>query len=492
MQRRQLLKVLLSFLGSSALTMTPSNGYSALARRTIIETNRDQNTPQTLYLTDLREFAEASDWTNAIKYINENATNNMTVVIPPGEYFTNVGLRLVKGMHVLGTGGKVILKSSAINESAIVMADDSSVTGILTIDLEDTSGANWRRAHITIGEYDTGIGRSNIKIAGIEILGGHDDANGLFITGDSHDIDIRDIAVPDNSHIGRIILAHWGGSNYHNHNADGSELHIPGKFTTHPHNITISNISTGAMSYSYGTNNRGNCAIVFFSAAYKCKAENINSIRCQQVAVIYGSDFGFTYAHDDIKKTGQRDIHVDNVKCKLVDYRALTIDGQPNYTNELIESSSTFNDWVVYGNRLDKYNSSGIVIEFASDIFLTNIYLNSFKKKGILISEGCSNISAQAKINNTNENAVAILGTNKNKTSRIKINIETTNSNTDNSTSPETSSAVYISKNVSTVEIEGKIGDMTQVNNYTHGVYKNDAINITIKAAIGKATNDSN
>lgn len=441
-----------------------------------------------LYITDLQSLAVGTDWSAAFTFLNSNAPSNLEVVFPPGEYITTVGLKLSPGMRVTGKGGKITLKASAVNESGITMASGSSISGDLSINLENAAGANWRRAFVSIGEYDTGIGRSNVSISGLTFLGGHPDVNGVFVTGDSDCISISNINVPDNPYIGRVVLAHWGGINYHNRNPDGSETHVPGQYTTHPNSITIRNISTGALSYAYGTANRGNCAVVFFSAAYACSVENITTDRCQQVACLYGSDFGFTYATDAVKLLGQSAISVNNVRCNLADYRALTVNGLPNYTNDVIGCESTFDNWVVNGNRTDAFNSSGVVIGYANNLKATNFRLKSWAINGVLIQEGTSDVVIDNFfIDSTNNTSLSILGSIARRTARIRVNLTAVNANLSASTDPVIGSAIYTSGSVSDVRIEGSIGAVSSVNAYVHGVYINKSTDIRIKATIGEA-----
>ncbi|HBL6929066.1 TPA: hypothetical protein LSH87_002028 [Citrobacter koseri] len=159
-----------------------------------------------VYLTELAPLITGTDWTAAFQFVNDNSSITC-FIIPAG----TVELRPAPYTIVISQDATINITTVNIQQGGIHPKTGTKFLGKLTINLGDTNAYAWQRAHVRIGEYDSGAGDRDIFIEDVTLLGGHINCNGVFITGDSFNIEFGNIKIPDNAKIGRGFLAHWGG-----------------------------------------------------------------------------------------------------------------------------------------------------------------------------------------------------------------------------------------------------------------------------------------
>jgi hypothetical protein len=281
------------------------------------------------------------------------------------------------GVHINATGATINFSGTGTTTPCFRMGNNTSLIGA-TINMSNQAGGLGPRAHVLIGNYGTGVGVSNVHLSGLTITGGHDDINPIFITGDSHNVVIENIKVPDNARIGRVIEAHWGNSN--NHNTTGP-THTGGTYTKHPHNITIRNVECGELTYAgYGA------AVVLLSAAYNVTIENVRAKACDVGFYVFPSDFGFVYAEAEVTAIGASGISIRNCTFRKVRVAGVRVKGQPlsetsarNKVRVLVENVRVEGDGVTA-------NSVGMDFTHTEHATVRGCHASVFRQHGFIAS----------------------------------------------------------------------------------------------------------
>jgi hypothetical protein len=181
-------------------------------------------------------------------------------------------------------------------------------------------GAGNFECPVIVGDYASGDGYSNIILEFLTIKTDSPNGNGIFITGDSDQITIRNIKFPDSNQMGRAILVHWGG-------ADSISTSNPE--TTHPHNITIDNIKIGIMSL---ITNDADDAGIFLSGAYNVTVTNVQAKELywkNGLLAVYAGDYGNDYTTNvNAKNLVNQGILFKNCHVELAHARVFKVDGQ--------------------------------------------------------------------------------------------------------------------------------------------------------------------
>jgi hypothetical protein len=292
-----------------------------------------------------------------------NASTNKILILEAGKiYKVTNKLTLPKGATIISNGATINFNLSGDVEG-VILNDDVTILGKLivnVISVTPSTGAGQYQCPIVIGDYGSGVGCSNIYIQTINVSTEKTNGNGILITGDSHNIKIENIVVPDSSTIGRALLIHWGG-------ADN-----PSAGTFHPYNIKIGNVKIGKQ-----TNTSSDGAGVFISGAYNI---DIDSIEVEEVyrsaLTIFAGDHGFEYAATDVKSMALKNIRIGKVACRLahtygmyVDAQAKLATGTPIYdTNILIGSITSIGD---YSSNVN----AGILLSYCNGVEINNAYI---------------------------------------------------------------------------------------------------------------------
>lgn len=233
----------------------------------------------------------------------------------------NTGIRFADGVDFDAQGSifNTTMNDGTSKTNAFDMGNDTSLRNA-TINVSSTynggSGTD-RCCPIGIGTYGTGVGVQNVLVENIIINGNNSylNSNGIFITGNSNAIIIRNIDMDGGSKIGRGILAHWGGAD------------APTTRTTHPNNLLFENIK---MKDNYPSLTARDDAVVALSGTYNVKVKNLIAYNCNQILLVYAGDYGDTYADADQKGLAGYGISFENILALDVNYRILKVDGLPN------------------------------------------------------------------------------------------------------------------------------------------------------------------
>ncbi|MGG1954393.1 hypothetical protein [Enterobacter cloacae] len=471
------LKASLLFLAKqdvpSSIGATKLSGQPTTLQQYITKINH------TVYLTELSSLAVGSDWTAAFQYVNDN-TNITCLIIPAGSYTSDVELRPAPYTVVISKGATINITTTNIQQGGIHPKTGTKFLGKITVNLGDTNAYAWQRSHVRIGEYGTGAGDSDIYIEDVTLLGGHVDCNGIFITGDSFNIEFGKITVPDNAKIGRAFLAHWGGANGLSYDATTNTVTWDGvTYTKHPHNIRVNALNIGILSI-YDTAPAFDKAGVFVSASYNIEIRNMTLVRAGYGYVASGGDFGFVYCGDaQLQLTKQKGLVLENATFQLTRARGISltgrtttdVNGQFYIPSENVNCSIKINNVTLFGERLNATNGSHqIFMQDVSDVRLDNVSVSGAALKGVWLSGQCQRVYGSVRVTNCNQTSLAITGTSSLPAQDINLELISSAENASGNSDPALGSALWVS-GAQKVKVTGRCGNSTSASTYVHGAY---------------------
>jgi hypothetical protein len=141
---------------------------------------------------------------------------------------------------------------------------------------------------------------------------------GIQVIGNSYDGVIDHIHAPSSATMAGVVHLDWGsvGSlDAANVAASRVLFNANTAYTTHPHRITVSNISAGVLSYVVYTTNvtTGGSHGVRLSGVYDVTVENVEIESCTYSGFLHtAGDFGFEFAPASVKPYRHRNIKVAN------------------------------------------------------------------------------------------------------------------------------------------------------------------------------------
>ena len=265
--------------------------------------------------------------------IKQASQNGWVLELPAGEYYTREVVELDR-ITVLARDARISYYGLHKNSPAVNMLSYVNIFGKLTIWAIDNtkSGINnhGNRCGMAFGVYDSGAGAYHCYVEDITILtGGMPNANGVFITGDSSDITIGRVTVPEGSDVYRGVLVHWG--NAKDHFPLGSTWSVENGYghaenwkpTQHPHDLHFGVIDCSGIKDTGINDSR---AAFHIAAGYDIDCEEVIMNDGFHAVVAWGADQGFEYAPPEVKALGgQRNIHIGKITGKRLHHAGLYV-----------------------------------------------------------------------------------------------------------------------------------------------------------------------
>lgn len=258
---------------------------------------------------------EKDDTAALMRGIRYAAGNGLTLEIPSGEYKTLNTLEL-GGINVRCENAKIRYTGTTTSAPAISVKNDVNLYGTLSVWYADNLVVNSdERCALLFGNYRTGEGSHNCYVESIEVSGGHKNSTGITVTGDSSDIVLETITVPEGTNLSRAILFHWG-------NADDYKVKDPndrtqGIFpvdgaapTKHPHGIRVKKLVCTGLD---PTGKYGDAAAVYIAAAYDVTFDEITVSSVRAIVTVTGGDCGMEYASPEEKAHGMKGLKFGKV-----------------------------------------------------------------------------------------------------------------------------------------------------------------------------------
>jgi hypothetical protein len=302
-------------------------------------------------------FDGVTDDTAALQTAATLAENGFLWLEKAASCFLTNEINIPVGCKIMGNGATLNFNLSG-NTLALVMNDNCSAFDLTAnvIEVTAATGGGQNQCPIVIGDYGIGTGYSNLKMENITVHTQRSNGNGIFITGDSHNIEITNLTIPNSVTMGRPILVHWGGAD------------SPSTGTTHPYNINIKNVKIGAQTLASSEQ-----AAIFISGAYNINVDNVEIDETYRSAfTIFSGDYGFEYAPANVKPLALKGIKVTNVSSRIsrtigfyVNGQAPLYTGTPQYHADIIfENCSSVGDKsATVNNGISIMNVSGVTFK---------------------------------------------------------------------------------------------------------------------------------
>ena len=326
--------------------------------------------------------------------------NNVTLVLPQATYKT-MSPTVLENVTVRSENAKISFHGMDVSKPAVDVRNNVTVTGTLNIWFIAGTG-HGGRCGLGIGNYNTGAGYSNIKIENVVITGGHSNCNGLFITGDSHNIDIGTVTIPDDGQnlIGRGVLLHWGNANDHyvpenpsdDPNVNTSETaggkyyaHKPGWATSkHPHDVRFGTVNCTNLSES------GEGAF-HIAAAYNVTVENLIVNEAQKALCITGGDIGYEYADESVKAHKQCGLKFGNVTATNIRKTGVEVISYAIYMKTIsVDTEIEITSASITGNGSA---TNGMSLQQLEKATLGNITLKNFGNAGLYLDRSIKTVT---------------------------------------------------------------------------------------------------
>lgn len=242
-----------------------------------------------------------------------NAAGGGRVLLGPGTWDYHGALEVLDDVSFDGEGATIRLILDGDHEGVQLRNDTELCNVHVTVIGSNLlgSGGQWH-SPIVIGQTTGNVGYSDIIVRNVTLESDRPDANGVTLVGDSHNVLFENVDFPTSATLGRGMVVHWSG--------DGVN---PPARTLHPHNITIRNITAGAL-----TANTADASLIYLSAVWNVLVENVH---CDE---IYGSfvrhtigDYGFKYADADVEPMAANGVVYRNATCKKTRRIGIYYDG---------------------------------------------------------------------------------------------------------------------------------------------------------------------
>jgi hypothetical protein len=301
---------------------------------------------------------------------------NMAARIDPGSYRVVGGLTLSDHTKVVARGATITVETTG-EDRAIDMASWCEWVGGTVIDAYQSGGSSGNdHCPFRFGDWkgvsNQGVSNSILKQVTIDVSGDFDSSS-VFITQDSHNIDISEIEIPSSSVLGGGIVIHWGWVTYPTE-ASG---------TRHPHNIRCKNVQIGSLTT---TTHQG--FGVASAGAYDVSYENIDIARCRYAIEATNGDFGFRYS--GLTQLMMGAVSFKNITCRYIyDYGAL-VSSQNTFDTNRYTLNHVIENCVLVGANAGA-GQAGIWLTSARNLTIRNTVFAGHEV-GTYFTNGCANI----------------------------------------------------------------------------------------------------
>ena len=307
--RRKFLSVIAAAAGTSAALSTCSNAVAGTS---------SSSSPLLVYLADYSPAGNGStDDTTPVSDALSDAEGKVLVFEENKTYKVTQALTVAENTTILGMNSalKFVVSGSVRN---LELRNNTEISN-LTIENAGSSpsGAGDYQCPVVVGSYSSGTGYSGITIHDVTIINNRPNGNGIFITGESNDINIDGVTFNASSNLGRGILVHWGGAT------------SPASGTTHPYNIQISNVYATDLTYT-----SADSSVIFVSGAYNIHTSNVAAYNVDSGIICYAGDYGNQYASAQQAGSVGTGIQFSNISIRSAISKAVKIDGAPTVSGD--------------------------------------------------------------------------------------------------------------------------------------------------------------
>ena len=244
--------------------------------RPIFDENIKRVTPQ---LFGAMADGKTDDSPALEKAIAYASAHGFVLELPEGDYYCSE-ITTLRDVTVLSQNAKISFHGMHLCRPAIDMKDNVKIFGKLSVWIIDNQSAGPNhsgRCCMAFGVYETGEGAHHCYVEDVTFLGGGAFyVNGILITGDSCDITLGRVTVPQGQRIYRGVGIHWGNSQDHYNigewSIENGYGHRPNwKPIVHPHDIHVGTVECYGVEGS--TMGHDQCGALTIAAGYDVEVD---------------------------------------------------------------------------------------------------------------------------------------------------------------------------------------------------------------------------
>lgn len=265
-------------------------------------------------IVSVKDFGAVGDDTDEASTLQAalTASAGSALVLQPGKVYRSSEALVMQPDTIFDLNGSTLRFACVGAKRNLAVASGCQViNGTIENVIGSTGFEGTYQTPIVCGQYTALLGVSNVLLQNLTVSTVLAQGNGIAVFGDSHDIIIDNVRFPDSDKIGIPILAHWS--------FNGGPTGPYTGTTTHPHNIKISNIRCGELTYNAGAGIFGT-SVVFLSAVYNIEVSNVyaKNVPYGKLLTVYAGDWGFQFATTLEQKLGLGSISAVNLYGKAL------------------------------------------------------------------------------------------------------------------------------------------------------------------------------
>lgn len=308
-----------------------------------------------------------NDHTAIMRAAEYAVANGVKLELPEADYFTLSSV-VFENIEVISDNAKISYNGVAANTPTVELKNNVKIYGTLNLYLHDPK-TSWtaERCAMLFGDYGSGVGAHNCYVESLVITGGMPGCNAVVMVGETSDITIDSIIIPNGTKYARGVCMHWGNGDDHKTVAGWSpELgeagysHAPDADPmTFVHDIKLGTVNvTGLKPWGLEDND---ISAVALCAVYNVTIDEIIVNDSLHAAHITGADLGFEYASDEVKAVGgQKNIYIKKITGTKLRSMGLYIPGYPWYLPEKSVNTEIKVDELYLEAASSNTNSSGV------------------------------------------------------------------------------------------------------------------------------------
>jgi len=306
----------------------------------------------------LKWFGTLSDRT-----IIQNAINtayNSTLIFETKTYMPQEGFTIVNPITIDLNNCVINQNTTYFSSIFTILADNVIIkNGELNVADADSSYAGQggtAGACVGAGNQNTGVGYKGMTLEDLTLSWNREDGNGgaISIIGSTNNALLRNITIKENiGAVGNVIGVEWGG--------------LPNQGATgHPHNITIDNLIVGDLP-----NQINDRYLVWLSASFNIKLNNINCNQCAGGVIVIAGDNGNEFAPESYRQSVGSNISISNLSVNKIRHTGVRIVGDATPVSVPYSNNVKVSNSVITGDS-SATSPVGILVEYSSGATIDN------------------------------------------------------------------------------------------------------------------------
>ena len=276
----------------------------------------------------------------AVQYATEQ---NVRLELPDADYYT-MNAVVLENVEVVSHNAKISYYGIQANTPTLEVRSNTRIEGNLNLYLYDPK-TEWsaERCALLIGDYTTVFTVKNCYIESVTLTGGMYGCNGVVIVGDSSEIEIGSVTIPNGTKYARGVCLHWGNGEDHKAVAgfspemgEAGYTHVSGwDPMTHVHDVKIGKINCKGLKPGPGMED-SDISPIAICAAYNVTVDEIVVDDSCHAIHVTGADLGFEYASEEVKAIGgQKNIRIGKITGTNLRSTGVYIPANPWYLPDI-------------------------------------------------------------------------------------------------------------------------------------------------------------